>query len=223
MTATLVLVPGAWHGPAIWDQLVNELPGVDVQTVDLPSNGNDPASLGDLHDDAAELSRVLAGIDGPSVVVAHSYGGVVATQAITTDSGVAHLVYVCAFAFDVGEAVLALVGEQPEPWWELHEKHSVVRTPEAIFYNGVSPELTASAVASLRLQSRASLEQVVTHTAWSAVPSTYIICDRDQAIPPPVQEMLAKRARTVVRLDAGHSPMLSQPAEVAAILRPLLG
>jgi len=223
MTATLVLVHGAWHGPGTWDQLIAELDGVDVRTVDLPSSGTDPASLGDLYDDAAELSRVLAGIEGPAVVVAHSYGGAVATQAITADSGVAHTVYLCAFQLDVGESLLGLVGGQAPPWWEMRGDHLAVLTPEEVFYNRVSPELTAVSVDTLRLQSRASVEQTVTQAAWSVVPSTYVVCDADQAIPPPAQEMLAQRAGNVVHLDAGHSPFLSQPAEVAAIIRPLLG
>lgn len=159
MTATLVLVHGAWHRPSTWDRMIAELPGIDVRTVDLPSSGDDPQSVGDLHDDAAELARLLAGIDGPSVVVAHSYGGVVATQGITADSGVAHLVYVCAFQLDVGESLLGLVGGQPPPWWEMHDRHIVPLTPEAVFYNGVSPDLTARMVSGLRLQSRATFEQ----------------------------------------------------------------
>ena len=223
MTATLVLVHGAWHGPGAWDQLIAELDGVDVVTVDLPSSGTDPATLGGLYDDAAELSRVLAGIEGPTVVVAHSYGGAVATEAVTADSGVAHLVYLCAFQLDVGESLLGLVGGQAPPWWEVHERHIVALTPEEVFYNRVSPELTASSVAALRLQSRAAVEETVTHAGWTVVQSTYVVCDADQAIPPPAQEMLAQRAGTVVHLDAGHSPFLSQPAEVAAIIRPLLG
>lgn len=223
MTATLVLVHGAWHGPSAWEQLIAEFTDVDIRTVDLPSSGADPAALGGLHDDAAELAQVLAGIDGPTVVVAHSYGGAVATQAITADSGVTHIVYLCAFQLDVGESLLGLVGGQAPPWWEVHERHIVARTPEAIFYNKVSPELTARSVAALRLQSRTSVEEIVTQTAWSAVASTYVVCDADQAIPPPAQEMLAQRASEVVHLDAGHSPFLSQPAEVAELVRPLLG
>lgn len=223
MTATLVLVHGAWHGPGAWDPLIAELDGVDVRTVDLPSSGTDPAALGGLYDDAAELARVLAGIDGPAVVVGHSYGGAVVTEAVTADSGVAHLVYLCAFQLDVGESLLGLVGGQAPPWWEVHEQHIVALTPESVFYNGVSAELTAASVAALRLQSRASVEQPVRQAGWTAVPSTYVVCDADQAIPRPAQEMLAQRAGSVVHLDAGHSPFLSQPAEVAAILRPLLG
>lgn len=222
MPATLVLVHGAWHGPGIWDQLVAELPGVDVRTVDLPSSGDDPAALGDLRDDAAELTRVLAAVDGPSVVLAHSYGGVVATQAITADSGVTHIVYLCAYQLDVGESLIEVFGGEPVPWVEVHERHMVALTPEAIFYNRVAPELAARSVASLRLQSLSPQVQAVTQTGWSAVPSTYIVCDADQAIAPSVQLLCAKRSETVIHLDAGHSPMLSQPTELAAIVRPLL-
>lgn len=223
MTATLVLVHGAWHGAAVWEQLIAELPGVEIRTVDLTSTGDDPALLGGLHDDATELARVLAGTDGPTVVVAHSYGGTVATEAVTFESGVTHVLNVCAALLDVGESLLGTVGGQPPAWWDVHERHILPLTPEVIFYNGVSPDLTARSVASLRPQSRACFEDAVTRTAWREVPSTYVVCDADAAIPPAAQELLAQRAGAVVHLDSGHSPMLSQPAELAAVVRPLLG
>ena len=222
MSATLVLVHGAWHDSGSWQPLIDELAGVEVVTVALTSSGDDPATLGGLPEDAAEVTRVLAGIEGPSVVVAHSYGGIPVTEAVTADSGVAHLVYLCAFQLDAGESLLGVVGGQAPPWWEMHETHVVPLTPEEVFYNGVSPELTASSVAALQLQSRAAFESPLTRAAWRELPSTYIVCDDDQAIPREAQEALAQRAGTVHHLQSGHSPMLSQPAEVAALLRPLL-
>jgi pimeloyl-ACP methyl ester carboxylesterase len=222
MSATVVLVHGAWHGPDCWQPLVDALDGVDVVTVALPSSGAEPAGLAGLPEDAAEVSRVLSGIDGPKVVVAHSYGGAPVTEAVSGDSGATHLVYVCAFQLDVGESLLGLMGGQPQPWYQEHETHLAVTTPEEIFYNGVSPELTASSVAALRLQSRSSFEQPLTRAAWREVPSTYVVCEADRAIPPVAQEMLAQRAGTVHRLPAGHSPFLSHPQELAALLRPLL-
>jgi pimeloyl-ACP methyl ester carboxylesterase len=222
MSTTVVLVHGAWHGPDCWQPLVSALDGVDVVTVDLPSSGTTPDGLAGLREDAAEVSRVLRGIDGPKVVVAHSYGGAPVTEAVSSDSGVTHLVYLCAFQLDVGESLLGLMGGQPQPWYEEREDHLRVTTPEEIFYNGVSPELTASSVAALRLQSRSSFEQPLTRAAWREVPSTYVICDADRAVPPGAQEMLAQRAGTVHHLPAGHSPFLSHPQDVAALLRPHL-
>ncbi|WP_432534412.1 alpha/beta hydrolase [Kineococcus arenarius] len=213
---------GAWHGPDCWQPLVEALDGVDVVTVDLPSSGTATDGLTGLPEDAAEVSRVLRSIDGPKVVVAHSYGGAPVTEAVSSESGVTHLVYLCAFQLDVGESLLGLMGGQHQPWYEEHETHLKVTTPEQVFYNGVPPELTASAVSALRLQSRASIEQPVTRAAWREVPSTYVVCDADNAVPPVAQEVLAQRAGTVHHLPAGHSPFLSHPQDLAALLRPLL-
>ncbi|SNR99023.1 Pimeloyl-ACP methyl ester carboxylesterase [Geodermatophilus pulveris] len=224
MTATLLLVHGAWHGSWCWGPLRDALGGdVDVRTVDLPSVGDDPAALGDLAADAATVRAALDGLDGPVVVLGHSYGGAVVTEAVTAGSGVAHLVYLCAFQLDAGDSLLGAVGGQEPPWWEDVQGTAVrAATPEQVFYNGVSPELTRDAVSRLGLQSRASLEQPLTDAAWRAVPSTYVVCEQDQAIPVPAQEAMSSRAGDVLRLPAGHSPFLSHPAELAALLRPVL-
>ncbi len=71
----------------------------------------------------------------------------------------------------------------------------------------------------LRLQSRAAFEQPLTRAAWREVPSTYLVCEADQAIPLLAQERMAQRSRDVVRLPDGHSPFLSSPGEVARVLR----
>jgi pimeloyl-ACP methyl ester carboxylesterase len=222
MTATLLLVHGAWHSPWCWEPLIAELEGVDVRTVALPSSGTDPQALGDLAADAEAVRAALASIEGPAVVVAHSYGGSPVTEAVTRDSGVAHLVYLCAFQLDVGDSLLGSVGGQAPPWWEVHDTHIVARQPEQVFYNGVAPELTEQAVARLQFQSRPSVEQSLTRTAWSEVPSTYVVCEQDQAIPVFAQEAMSSRAGTVLRLDTGHSPFLADPAALAVLLRPIV-
>ncbi|HJX43182.1 MAG TPA: alpha/beta hydrolase [Geodermatophilus sp.] len=219
MTASLLLVHGAWHGPWAWRPLLDHLDGLDVHTVDLPSSGTDPAALGDLRADAEVVRAALAGIDGPAVVVGHSYGGVVVSEAATPDTGAAHLVYLCAFQLDVGESLLAAVGGQAPPWWEVHDGHVVATGPEEVFYNGCPPDLTSAAVGRLGLQSRAAFEQPLSRAAWREVPSTYVVCEADQAIPLFAQEQMAGRAGDVVRLPDGHSPFLSSPGEVARVLR----
>jgi pimeloyl-ACP methyl ester carboxylesterase len=219
MTATLLLVHGAWHGAWCWDSLLAALDGVPVRTVDLPSVGGADDALGGLYDDAETVRAALADIEGPVVVVGHSYGGAVVTEAVTADSGVAHLVYLCAFQLDEGDSLLGSVGGEAPPWWEVHETSIVARTPEEVFYNGVSPELTARSVARLGRQSRASVEQPLTNVAWMAVPSTYVVCAQDQAIPVFAQEAMSKRAGEVQRLETGHSPFLSHPDELAGLLR----
>jgi pimeloyl-ACP methyl ester carboxylesterase len=186
-SATIVLVHGAWHGPWAWESVAATLgaDGFDVRTVDLPSSGPDSSALGDLRDDVRAVREAVEAVDGPVVLVAHSYGGAPVTEAA---AGLAD-----------------------------------VAGPEEIFYNDCSPEVAAASVARLHPQSRASAEQPVEAVAWRDVPATYVVCERDNAIPVPAQEMLAQRAGTVRRLDASHSPFLSRPDEVVAIIREAAG
>ncbi len=223
MTASLLLVHGAWHGSWCWAPLRDALgDDVDVHTVDLPSVGGDPAALGDLYADAAAVRGALGEVDGPVVVLGHSYGGAVVTQAVTADDGVAHLFYLCAFQLDVGDSLLGTVGGQAPPWWDVRDGAIGVTHPERVFYNGVPDALTRDSVARVALQSRASVEQPLTNAGWRHVPSTYVVCEDDQAIPVFAQEAMSSRAGEVLRLPAGHSPFLSHPAELAALLRSVL-
>jgi pimeloyl-ACP methyl ester carboxylesterase len=222
MPPTLLLVHGAWHTSWAWQPLIAELSDIDVVTVDLPSSGTDPQALGDLTADADVVRAALAGIEGPVVVVGHSYGGLPITEAATAEAGVAHLVYLCAFQLDVGDSLVSSLGGEVPPWQEIHQTHVRVTMPEAVFYNRVSPELTEQAVAHLQLQSTGALTQPLSRAAWRELPSTYVVCEQDQAIPVFAQEAMSARADTVLRLDAGHSPFLSQPAELAAVLRKVL-
>jgi len=150
-------------------------------------------------------------------VVAHSYGGLPVSEG--AGGQVTHLVYLCAFMLDAGESLLAAAGGTPPPWWEVHERHIVARTPEAVFYNDLDPATAASAAGRLGLLSRAATETPLTRAAWHDIPSTYVVCDRDAAIPSFAQEAMAQRAGTVVHLDAGHSAAMSQPQEVASVVR----
>ncbi|WP_329218769.1 alpha/beta hydrolase [Streptomyces sp. NBC_01485] len=227
----LLLVHGAWHGPWCWRQLIDELPDVDVRTVALPSSGSSsggdpgapggPGVLGDLRDDAAAVAEAVAAIDGPVVVVAHSYGGVPVTEALGSVGDVRRLVYLCAFQLEVGDSLLSSVGGAPPPWWEVHERegYTVPLEPERVFYGDVDPELARQAVARIGPQSLASFSQPLTRAAWHTLPSTYVICEADGATPPFVQEAMSARAQEVRRLDASHSPFLSRPAGLAALLR----
>jgi pimeloyl-ACP methyl ester carboxylesterase len=222
MTSTLVLVHGAWHGSWCWEPLADALGGVPIQTLELPSAGNDPVARGDLYADAAVVRSALSAISGPTVVLGHSYGGAVITEAVTADSDVAHLIYLCAFLLDGGESVLGTVGGTPPPWWDVRGDHVLVHAPADVFYNDVAPELTAQSVARVVAQSLAAFQQPLTNAGWKAVPSTYVVCEQDQAIPPFAQEAMAQRAGEVLRMDSGHSPFLSRPEELADLLRPIL-
>lgn len=223
---TVVLVHGAWHGGWAWDPITSRLTdaGVEVVALDLPSSGPDPSVLTGMHEDAAAVRAAIDAVDGPVVVVAHSYGGAPVTEGAAGAENVSHLVYVTAFMLDEGESLLGLVGRAAPPWWIVADdgKSITVDGPEGIFYNGVSDDLTAASVAALEPQSYVSTTDAVRAAAWKEIPASYVVCELDNAIPVGAQDMLAQRAGTVHRLPAGHSPFLSHPDEVVAIIRGVL-
>ncbi|MFD4676743.1 alpha/beta hydrolase [Lentzea sp. NPDC058450] len=208
----ILLVHGAWHGPWCWEPLrtLLESDGRRVDTVDLPSVAPEDAPRHGMHDDAAAIK---AAITGPTVIVAHSYGGIPATQAVHPD--VEHIVYVAAFLPDVDDSLMKMVGGTPPPWWDTRNDVIHAKTPETIFFNGVENPPTDE----LLPQSAKAFAEEVTEAAWHTTPSTYVIATRDNAIPPPAQEAMARRATTTERLDAGHSPFLSCPQDLAAIIQ----
>ena len=222
---TVVLVPGAWHTPALYEPFVKSIPDIDVRTVRLPSSGLDAAALGDMYSDAAEVRKVVASIDGPVLVLAHSYGGVPVTEALdATTANVRRIVYAVAFMLDEGESMVSTAtqgGRLPLPaTWSLNEgeKYVTMADPEPFFY-GVEPALARWAVDGLTFQSWASLVQPLTNVAWRAIPSTYVVADEERELPAAAQQLFAQRAGEERHIASGHSPFLSKPADLAAILR----
>lgn len=221
---TLLIVPGAWHNPDHFRLLVEEMRGSSVRTVALTSSGDDPAVLRDMYADAEMIAAAAAAIDSPVVVLAHSYGGIPTTQALTGLTNVRRLIYLAAFQLDAGESLFFLNGGKPMAWSKVHEREGVGRfleatTPGDTFYNDVDPVTVGRAVSQLGYFSYAAGRQQLTEVAWRTVPSTYIVCEADNALPPPVQELLAQRAQKVQRLNTSHSPFLSRPAALAELVK----
>jgi len=217
---TFLLVHGAWHGAWCWDELAPRLGA--VRTVELPSKGPDE---GDLYDDAAAVREAIDAVGGRVVVVAHSYGGAPVTEGAAGAPGLAHIVFVSAFLLDAGEALHGAVGGQDPDWWERSDDGRMVTPlrPEEIFYNDCDPDVAAAAAARLTAQTAKSFTDPITRTAWREATTTYVICERDNAIPVFAQEAMAARAGRVERLNASHSPFLSRPDELAALLRSAAG
>ena len=233
MTATVVLVHGAWHGAWCFDRVVPRLreAGVPAIAVDLPGHGRDPGPLTDLHGDAARVSAVLDGIDGEAVLLGHSYGGAVITEA-GVHPAVRHVVYLCAFALDRGEscAVAAIteaagLSHEGRPsladGWITHPDGTTTLTPAAItacLYHDCDPDTLAWAVAHLGPQPMANVGQIPAAVAWRERPSTYVVCSDDQAVHPGLQELLAKRCTDTRIWPTGHSPFASRPELVSGLL-----
>lgn len=213
---TFVLVPGAWHRPQTWDLLRGELRalGHDSLAVELATNG--PSAHGGLADDADAIRKNVRSVDGPVVVVAHSYGGIPATEGAAGLPNVRHLVYLAAYVPDAGESMFTLHG-MPDPS-SAEGLFPITGEPRAMFYGDVPDPLAAEAIGNLVDQRLQPFVDRVTAAAWHDVPSTYIVTEQDGVLPVAFQETMAARTKNVLRVPASHSPFLSQPAELAKLL-----
>jgi pimeloyl-ACP methyl ester carboxylesterase len=225
--AALLLVQGAYHRPWVWDGVIEQLPDVDVRTVVYPSSGSDLEALGTFRGDVDAVAEAAAAVDGPVVVVAHSYAGAVATDALAGADNVRRIVYLASAMVGEGVSVLGSVGGVEPSWWLVSKDEGpeggIIRVAEDeavhTFYADVESGLAAEAVAKLVPASYESQTGPVTKVAWRTIPSTYIICTADNAIPLFAQEAMAKQAERVHRLDSSHSPFLSMPSQLAKLLR----
>jgi len=190
--------------------------------VDLPSVSHDNATL---HDDADYVRGALDSIEGDAVLVGHSYGGAVITAA-GVHANVAHLVYLCGFALEVGESASENAlpgGEGPNDLASALVLGDGVLTvdPEhavAALYHDCAPEVAAAAVNRLRPQSLAALGGKVEAAAWREKPATYVVSTEDHALPVALQRSNAARIGTSIDWPTSHSPFLSRPDLVADLL-----
>ncbi len=224
----VLLVHGAFHGAWCWAGLQAELDrlGVASLAVDLPGHGASCAPLRDLHGDADAVAEVVAHLARPVVLVGHSYGGAVISQADTAPY-VRRLVYLAALVPDIGQSPADQMAGMPRATGPaaklfLRRADGVLEADPALataaFYHRCEPAAARSAVARLSPQRAATMKQPATRAMWQQVPSTYIRCLVDQAVPLAAQDQLATRCTEVVSIDADHSPFLGQPAELAAIV-----
>ncbi|MFZ0090618.1 MAG: alpha/beta hydrolase [Solirubrobacteraceae bacterium] len=188
----------------------------------LPSCGEagEPtgASGPGLAQDVAAVRQVLTASDEPTIVVAHSYGGIVIAEAAAGISTVRHLLLVSSYLPEVGQSLSSFGGEEPAPFLDIDpEAGTFTVRPEALaetFLQDCDPEIQREAMDKTARQSLAVLEQPVQSAAWQHVSSTYLVCVEDRGTPADRQRAFAGRAGSVVELDAGHHPFLSQPAAV---------
>lgn len=219
---TFVLVHGAWHGSWAWTQVAERLEraGRASVCVQLPSSGSDPRSLGDLADDVATVRAAVAKVAGPVVLVGHSYGGVVITEAAAGSTSITHLVYVAALLLDVGGSLAGPDDRHLPAWVEFSPDGAACRPTAAqeVFYGDLGVAQAEAAGVMLSWQSTAALRGRVSHTAWREIPTSYVVCDLDEAIPVGAQERMARNAGSVTHLSSAHSPFLSHPDELVAAL-----
>ena len=215
----VVLVHGGFVDGSGWQGVYDTLK-TDGYTVSIVQN---PTIS--LADDVAVTKRTLAAQDGPVILVGHSYGGVVITEA-GNDPKVAGLVYIAAFAPDRGESVSSLIRNPPPgapvpPILPPQDGYLFLDRSQfrASFAADVSAETAAFMADSQVPWGLEALNGAVTEPAWKRKPSWYLVATDDRMIPPDAQRAMSKRAgSTVAEVTGSHAVYVSQPQAVAALI-----
>ena len=215
---------GAWHGAWCWEPVTTRLEaaGRHSVAVDLPSVSSAAASL---PDDVACVRAALDAVDGEALLVGHSYGGVVVTDA-GRHPAVAHIAYLTAFALEPGESAnenTLTGGEGVSALAEAIAVSDGVLTIGAdlagpLFFHDCAPDVARDAVNRLRPMSMTAIQGKVEGAAWREKPATYAVCTDDRALPVALQASNAARIGNTVEWPTSHSPFLSRPDLVADLL-----
>lgn len=217
---TIILVHGFWGGAAHWSKVIIELSHrgfTSLQAVELP--------LTSLADDVERTKKMIAQIDGDVILVGHSYGGAVITEAGNLPN-VVGLVYIAAFAPDTNESP-----------GEITQKHLPVAAPNLSpdsdgylwlkadkFHESFCQDLTEDEGLVMGVTQKAPLASTfgdtISSPAWKTKPSWYQISTQDRMISPENQEFMSSRlnAKKVISLDASHASLASKPIEVADLI-----
>jgi pimeloyl-ACP methyl ester carboxylesterase len=215
----VVLVHGGFVDGSGWEGVYKALKkeGYTVAIVQNPTTS--------LADDVAVTKRTIAAQDGPVILVGHSYGGAVITDA-GNDPKVAGLVYVAAFAPDKGESVSSLIKDPPPdapvpPILPPKDGYLLLDKAKfpAAFAADVSPEAAAFMADSQVPWGVEALGGTISEPAWKSKPSWYLVSTEDKMIPPNAQRAMSKRAGSkVVEVKGSHAVYVSQPQAVASII-----
>lgn len=242
---TVLFIPGAWHNPRCFSKVAKRLEedGYDTGLVYLPSVGPIiPHS--DFLEDVGEVRKqieIAANAGRRVVVVMHSYGGLPGCEAIrgldwesrrreNQPGGVVHLFFCCSFIVPEGKSLISSFGGGDLPWFQVSDDRFLVNpaTPRETFYNDMDESDASVAAGELKPHSYQTFHSKITFEAWRHVPSTYLYCLKDNAIPLAVQKWMVEdiakgvTIRTEV-LNASHSPFYTDPILVAAAIRKAAG
>jgi pimeloyl-ACP methyl ester carboxylesterase len=161
---------------------------------------------------------VLTASDEATVVVAHSYGGIVCAEAAAGIEPVRHMLLVSSYLPEVGQSLSSFGGQEPAPFLDIDPLGGTFAVrPEALaetFLQDCDPQIQRQAMDKTTRQNLAVLGQPVQSAAWQHVATTYLVCAQDRGTPAELQREFAGRADSVVELNTGHHPFLSQPAAV---------
>jgi pimeloyl-ACP methyl ester carboxylesterase len=225
---TIVLVHGAFADSSSWNGVITELHRDGFRVI-APAN-----PLRDLHEDAEYLRSVIDSIDGPIVLVGHSYGGSVLSEAADGAAGVRALVYIASFLLEPGESTAELAAKYPggelgpalgpvpftagtTSGTDLYIQQDRFR---AVFAADVPEPVTALMAATQRPIAVKALEDKAGRAAWRSIPSWTLVTTQDLNIPAESMRFMARRANsTTVEIDASHAVAVSRPDAVADLIR----
>jgi pimeloyl-ACP methyl ester carboxylesterase len=225
---TVVLVHGAWDRPAGWDGVAARLRDAGYLVV-VPDN-----PLRTLSGDTAAIARFLHGVTAPIVLVGHSYGGMVITNAALNNPRIKALVYIAAFAPDQGETALGLIARSPGSQLPLAllpapfigpDRRLGVNTKinpvlfRTVFAQDVAPGLAREMAATQRPATIASGAGRSGIPAWRTIPSWYMVARNDRIIPAATERFMAQRAHaTTVEIASSHAAPAAHPTDVANLI-----
>ncbi|WP_158846580.1 alpha/beta fold hydrolase [Saccharothrix deserti] len=222
---TVVLVHGAFADSSSWNGVVALLQdrGYEVVAVSNPLRGVDS--------DAAYVASVAKAVDGPVVLVGHSYGGVLISRAAQELPNVDALVYIAAFQPDTGDSALGLATRFPGAKLGpdttavlVHDGEPELRIKSEDFRDVFAGDLPADTTRVMAATQRPVTEKALTtglsgEPAWRRLPSWALVATQDNAIPAQAQEFMAERAGSkTVRVDASHAVAVSNPDAVADLI-----
>ncbi|KAJ5540307.1 alpha/beta-hydrolase [Penicillium frequentans] len=230
-----VFVPGAWHTPDTFDIVRDVLAkrGYESEAVPNVSVGATDTSFGLLADVAHTKSviQTLADQGRQIVVVNHSYGGLVGAGAVEglglkqrvqagLSGGVIQVVWMAAFVAPKGMSVIDMLGGDYLPWMLLKDPddgYCYSSQEETIFYHDMTPEARKTAISKLKPHAKPSFHEKAIYEPWHDMPSFYLFCDQDKAVPLQLQEGLAQTLGNpgTHHADGSHSAFLSVPDQVA--------
>ncbi|CAG8885682.1 unnamed protein product [Penicillium egyptiacum] len=232
--SVFVFVPGAWHDADSFD-VVRDLMhkrGLATEAISTPSVGASTPDKG-LHADIEHTHAILKEMVEAGrhiVLVNHSYGGMVGAGAVEglghaqrckagLPGGVIMVVWMAAFVTPKGKTLRDMLGGDFPSWMftkNPDDGYYWSSSQETIFYNDMSPEEQQKAISKLKPQTQKSFNEPATHEPWHEMPSMYLFCDKDGAIPLAVQENFAQILGNPVtyHVNASHSAFLSVPEKV---------
>jgi pimeloyl-ACP methyl ester carboxylesterase len=217
----IVLVHGAWADGSSWSKVIPILSeaGYNVTATQHP--------LTSLANDVETTRRLVEAQNGATILVGHSYGGAIITEAAGKSANVVGLVYIAAFAPDAGESLIDLNGRAaPVPGGAAirPDKYGILWLDKEKFHESFCQDVdeTDAIVMAATQQPIAAqcFSDKVTNAAWRNLPSWYQVSENDRMISPDVERFMAQRinAREIISLPAGHAPMISHYSEVADLI-----